>query len=223
MPGSTEVTWPASARATSITPAPEVIPDINGVSVRVGATLRRKRKEFGLTLAEAAERVGISASQLSRMERAEQHITVVELMTFATLYNCSVTEYLLTEDVRPVKVTRRRDRVRVIRNVTKEGKVVAEQLSNAAGQRIEPSLIFMPPNSDSGDPLSHDGDEFLTVIDGALRVWVGETVTDLDQGDTVYYDSAVAHHWINPENRPAVLLMVSCPATVGFNNLVAHS
>src|SRR5271154_5783551 len=107
MAGALQATSPASTPPASSRGLAPGRPDLEALSQRVGTTLRRKRKEAGLTLAEAAERVGISASQLSRMERAEQPITVLELMTFATLYRCSVTDYFLTDDVQPVKVTRR--------------------------------------------------------------------------------------------------------------------
>jgi transcriptional regulator with XRE-family HTH domain len=216
MAGALRATSPASAPAASSRDLAHARPDLEALSIRVGATLRSKRKESGLTLAEAAERVGISASQLSRMERAEQPITVLELMTFATLYSCSATEFFLTEDVEPIKVTRRRERVRSIRNITKEGAVVQEHLLAAGNVQIEAAMVFMPPKASSGEPLVHPGDEFLTIIDGSVQVWVGDTMVELDQGDTIYYDCAVPHHWMNPDERPATVLLVTAPALAGF-------
>ncbi len=190
---------------------PEPPPDIEGFGVRLGKKLRVLRTAQRLTLAEAAQRIGVSASQLSRVERGQQQLSVVELMTFAHLYGCSVTDFFLTEEVQPVKITRRRDRVRSVRNVTAQGEVLQEHLLNASNVLMEPSLLLVPAGAASGGPITHEGEEFLTVLDGSLRVWVQEKVVDLDQGDTIYYPCTFPHHWANPDGRPAIVLAVSCP------------
>ena len=185
--------------------------DVDVVSRRIAATLRSKRKQAGLTLSDAAAQAGISLSSLSRMERAEQPITVVELITFGAIYNCEATEFFLTDDVGPVKLTRRHERVRSIRNNSSEGPVLQERLINAANVRMGAARIFVPARGGSGGRLAHDADEMLIVIDGSLRVSVGATVVDLEAGDTVYYDANQPHEWLNPDELPCSFLMLNCP------------
>jgi XRE family transcriptional regulator, regulator of sulfur utilization len=186
-------------------------PDLDALSRRIGAKLRLKRKQAGLTLAAAAAQAGISLSSLSRMERSEQSITVIELIAFGAIYHCEATDFFLTDDVQPVKLTRRHERVRSIRNNTSEGPVLQERLINAANVRMGASVIFVPAKGGSGGPLTDDADEMLVVIDGSLRVTVAGTIVDLDLGDTVYYDADQPHEWVNPDERPCTFLMVNCP------------
>jgi quercetin dioxygenase-like cupin family protein len=186
-------------------------PDVDALSRRIAAKLRIKRKQAGLTLADAAAQAGISLSSLSRMERAEQPITVVELITFGSIYHCEATDFFLTDDVEPVKITRRHERVRSVRNNSSEGPVLQERLINAANVRMGAAVIFVPAKGGSGGRLAHDADEMLIVTDGSLRVSVAGTVVDLDLGDTVYYDANQPHEWVNPDERPCSFLMINCP------------
>ena len=187
------------------------MPDSNAIAESVGGVLRRKRKESKLSLVQAAKQIGVSASQLSRMERGAQQITVVELMTFAVLYDCNVTDFLFVQDPQLIHLTRREDRPLSIRNVTAEGKVIQEHLLNAVGLRMVPLMIFMPPSADSGEPLVHDGDDLITVVNGTIRIWIGATSYDLHSGDSIYFEANVPHRWVNLESKPTVVFLVTCP------------
>ncbi len=189
----------------------DVTLDDTSIRTQVATKLRSLRKEHGATLSEVAEKLGISSSQLSRIENGNQDISVVEMMRFAELYGVNVVEFFLGAEDEEVIVTRRKRRPRVVRNVSAHGPIVQEILTHVGSVAMEPSLILIPPLGDSGEPLVHAGEEFITVLDGSIRIWVGSRVEDLDVGDTVYYPCTIPHHWVNLENRPASLLAVSTP------------
>lgn len=178
---------------------------------RVAAKLQELRKQRGLTLADVGAQLEMSASQLSRIENGNQDISVVEMMRFARFYDINVVEFFLEAEDEEVLVTRRRNRPRVVRNVSPHGPVIQEMLTHVRTVSMEPSLIMIPPLADSGEALVHAGEEFLTVLDGSVRIWIGTRMEDLDYGDTIYYPCTVPHRWVNLENRPAVLLAVSTP------------
>lgn len=54
---------------------------------KIPSRLRKMRQDLGLTLEKASEKLDISVSQLSRLERGESEITVNQLERFAALYN----------------------------------------------------------------------------------------------------------------------------------------
>lgn len=64
-----------------------------------------------------------------------------------------------------------------------------------AGRHMEPFIVEIEPNSDSDYKLStHEGEEFIYVLEGAVEINYGKDVYQLEKGDTIYIDSVVAHN-----------------------------
>ena len=59
--------------------------------------LREKRKKAGLTLEQAADKVGLSVSQVSRLERGESEITLSQVQRFADAYDFRLNDLLRDE------------------------------------------------------------------------------------------------------------------------------
>ena len=62
-----------------------------------------------------------------------------------------------------------------------------------AGRNMEPFLIDIRPVADPGNSSSHEGEEFLFVLEGTIIVHYGREQYELPQGDSIYYDSIVNH------------------------------
>lgn len=62
--------------------------------------LKAARIEAGLTQQEVAERLGKSQSFVSRSEKGERRIDVIELQAFAILYHKKVSDFLNTSLIR---------------------------------------------------------------------------------------------------------------------------
>ncbi len=56
--------------------------------------LRAARVSKGLMQTEVARRLGKPQSYVSKCESGERRVDVVELMAFATVYGCPVTDFL---------------------------------------------------------------------------------------------------------------------------------
>ena len=41
---------------------------------------------------------------------------------------------------------------------------------------------------------THEGEEFIYVLEGVLEINYGKNTYILEEGDSIYYDSIVAHH-----------------------------
>jgi len=60
---------------------------------------------------------------------------------------------------------------------------------------------------------SHEGEEFLYVLDGALEVEYGKSTHTLATGDSIYYDSIVPHQVrAAGESAARILAVVYAPA-----------
>lgn len=66
--------------------------------------------------------------------------------------------------------------------------------SSKAGRNMEPFIINIEPaNTDSLLVSSHEGEEFIYVLEGQVKIKYGKDEYTLEQGDSIYYDSIVEH------------------------------
>jgi len=74
---------------------------------------------------------------------------------------------------------------------------------------MEPFLIDIYPSSAQDTKLSaHEGEEFIYVLSGEIEIVYGTETYRLGAGDSIYYDSIVAHHVHCSGDRPAQMLAV---------------
>ncbi len=68
---------------------------------------------------------------------------------------------------------------------------------------MEPFLVeFEPRQCHEGLQVSHEGEEFLFLLEGALELHYGEQVMTMGPGDSVYYDSSEPHGYIATGESP---------------------
>lgn len=78
-----------------------------------------------------------------------------------------------------------------------------------AGRHMEPFIVEIEPTAQSDYKLSsHEGEEFIFVLDGKVEVNYGKEVYQLEKGDSIYLDSIVAHNVHAVANQTAKLLAV---------------
>jgi len=58
---------------------------------------------------------------------------------------------------------------------------------------MEPFLIALEPSETKEERSTHDGQEFIFVVQGEMEVRLGEEIHILETGDSIYYDSTVPH------------------------------
>ncbi len=80
---------------------------------------------------------------------------------------------------------------------------------NKSGRHMEPFVISINPASTNETTLStHEGEEFLYVLNGSVKVVYGVQSYELHQGDSIYYDSIVEHLVCSANANPATILAV---------------
>jgi transcriptional regulator with XRE-family HTH domain len=77
------------------------------------------------------------------------------------------------------------------------------------GRHMEPFLIEIEPSAHSDYKLSsHEGEEFIYVLQGMVEINYGKDIYKLSEGDSIYLDSIVAHNVHAAENQKAKILGV---------------
>ncbi|MDT0317115.1 helix-turn-helix domain-containing protein [Streptomyces millisiae] len=165
----------------------------------LGATIRRLRKERGLTLVQLAQRSDLSHPFLSQLERGLTHPSMPSLHRIARALG-TTQQALLASAVRAEPDVTRQS-IRVVR--CGEGLGVPN-VGGMARMLGSPRLGVHPveyrgARTDFGDYYDHPGDEFLYVVDGDVEVDLltadGRTVHQLSAGDSISYLGGTPHRW----------------------------
>ncbi len=58
---------------------------------------------------------------------------------------------------------------------------------------MEPFLVTLGPSETEEERSTHDGQEFIFVLQGKMEVRLRDQIHLLEPGDSIYYDSTVPH------------------------------
>src|SRR5216684_1585597 len=184
-----------------------VRPAVDGNAGAIGGHLRQLRAKRRLSLAQVARAVGISVGFLSAMERSEMSGSVGTLRKLARFYKTNILDFFDAKEgsgrqVRPAE-----------RKVLQAGPGVRMELLAWGNTVMEPHLFRVAPGAGSGESYSHEGEEFLYILRGALAITLENEEYRLKAGDSFYFESATPHHWKNPGRAETWLLWVNTPPT----------
>lgn len=178
----------------------------------VGERLRVRRRARGLSLRTLADRLGVSPSLISQIERGRARPSVSTLFAVATELDASLDELLFNEahstahaapgrDVArsPVQRAISRHRIRLASGV------IWERLTTASQPGVEFLHVIYEVGSASslGDTYqSHSGYEWGYIISGVLEIVMGFERYVLQPGDAVSLDSSIPHRLANIGETP---------------------
>ena len=176
---------------------------------RVGSDrLRALRRERGLSLREASRRSGLSVSFLSALERGTSGASLATIHRLATAYGSTLLD-LFGARASDTRLVRPAERATLEVGVG----VRIEQLARDAEQ-LEPQLFVLASGASSDGAYTHDGEEFLFVLAGALSLWVGDAEHyRLTTGDSIAFPSSLPHRWRNDASRETRVLWINTPPT----------
>ncbi|MDR3337551.1 MAG: cupin domain-containing protein [Treponema sp.] len=74
-------------------------------------------------------------------------------------------------------------------------------------RHMEPFIVDIEPDAEQ-EKSTHEGEEFIYILSGSLSLEYGAESYVLNQGDSVYYDSIVAHRVLSGDAKPVRILAV---------------
>jgi DNA-binding transcriptional MerR regulator/quercetin dioxygenase-like cupin family protein len=184
-------------------------PSTNGARpTDLGRKLRVLRKKRGLGVVAAARRAKISAGFLSAIELSRANPSVATLQRLVAAYGTTVLSFYEVPK-HATRLVRPKDR----RAIQTQSGVKIELLSVGA-QQLESMIFRVQPGAGSDGSYSHQGEEFIYMMEGSLELWLDELECHtLKAGDSFWFESTVGHRWYNPSNEVAVLLWINTPPT----------
>lgn len=165
-------------------------------------TLRDHRE---WTLDELAERTGLSKAYLSRLEAGERQPSIAVLLTIAQTYEVSVAALFQEEEQMPPVV------VRGAQVPLKAGNGLYHAgLSARAGEfNLRPIRVVVPVGREGAELYQHDGEEWLYVLRGRLKLILSHEHHLLGEGDAAHFDARTPHRLVAEGTVDAELLLVA--------------
>jgi transcriptional regulator with XRE-family HTH domain len=160
----------------------------------------RKRKK--MTLQKLADLTGLSKGYLSRVERSKKAPPYSTLNKIAIALGVDPA-VLLKENLHDLRdnrisFTKKKDRKTVqkmdnlVNGILRDYGYTYEALSSdKPGKNMEPYII--EPTPDEKGIFQHEGEEFLYVLEGKHELVYDGKKYLMEEGDCVYFDSAVPH------------------------------
>jgi transcriptional regulator with XRE-family HTH domain len=166
--------------------------------LQIGEKVKRFREDNNLTLQDMAERTGFSTAVLSQIENHLISPPLGTLIRLARALNLRPGHFFDQHADRPFTLVRKEERRPVSRFASKRGVQYGysyESLGHDMKDRhMEPFLVTLEPATlASPKPASHEGEEFLFVLEGEMVVTLGDLSDVLQPGDAIYYDSNIPH------------------------------
>jgi transcriptional regulator with XRE-family HTH domain len=178
----------------------------------LGARVRELRKERSWTLEQAAQKAGLARSTLSKIENGQMSPTYEALKKLAIGLDISVPQLFTPPSKGQVNgriaVTKTGEGSRHI-TTTYEHELLADQLTRKQMLPYRARIRARSVDEFEGW-VRHDGEEFLYVLTGTIRLFTEfyEPI-DMKRGDSAYYDAAMGHNVISTSAEDATILWVT--------------
>jgi len=167
---------------------------------KIGAKVRQLRESKQMTVEQLAEQSQCYIDQIQQIEDGALLPSLTPLMEISRALGVRLGTLVDDEPLEGPVVFKSIDFPRVIRFSGKDPKATSSNLdfyTMAAGKKdrhMEPFMIDVKPRTDNVPPLSgHEGEEFIFVLSGIIRINYGKTSYELNPGESIYYDSIVPH------------------------------
>jgi transcriptional regulator with XRE-family HTH domain len=161
-------------------------PGLDLVLAAVGPRLRSLRQQRGTTLAGLATATGISVSTLSRLESGQRRPNLELLLPLARAHGVPLDELVGAPPTGDPRIH--------LHPVSQGGRTVIPLSRRPGGLQAYKQVIPSGPDQPEPDDLRvHEGYEWLYVLNGRLRLVLGELDLVLSPGEAAEFDTRTPH------------------------------
>jgi transcriptional regulator with XRE-family HTH domain len=178
--------------------------------IDVGFRLRELRTQRGLSIRTLAEMSGLNFNTLSLIENGKTSPSVSTLQQLAIAMQVPIKSFFETETV-PKNIvfqkSGKRPRAAFLHGTLED---LGPGITLQGGQ---PLRVTLSPKADSGpEPIVHTGHEFVYCLSGRLCYTIDGKDFTLEPGDSLLFEAYLPHRWRNPDDQPALSLLILCPS-----------
>jgi len=181
----------------------------------IGEKIRGLRLKKTMGLVELGKHTGLSAALVSKLESGKLFPTLPTLLRIALVFNVGLDFFFTDERKRRiVAVVRAKDRVRFPeRPGISDVSYFFECLDYPATEKKLNAFLADSQEiaSEQNRAHHHPGVEFLYLFSGTLHMKIASEEYELEEGDSIYFDSAVQHSYRRVGGQPCQGVIVTTP------------
>ena len=160
--------------------------------LHIGERIKLLRVSQNRTVQEIAEACDLSKSMISKIENNKAVPSVAALVKIAKSLGTTIS-CLLEQGgfLSAIRVTKKE----ALENLTptNKGYSIHPYAVGYPAKKMQPFLFVAKKSEVIPHELSHEGEEFIYVIKGQMKVQLGETAYLLNVGDSLYFNSIQKH------------------------------
>jgi transcriptional regulator with XRE-family HTH domain len=163
---------------------------------RIGSRVKGLRKESGLTQKSLAEAAELSPGLLSRIENGLTMPSIPTLQIISNTLKADIGYFFQDGEEEGFIITHPGERRVVVsksgvhRRIAYELELLAEGMKNPF---MEPAIVTYVGEESEVQPRTHDGQEFMYVLEGKMKLTLGEKEFILRKGNAAYWNGSVPH------------------------------
>ncbi len=175
--------------------------------------IKELRQLQNLSIEQLAKMSGLNQDKLIKIENEEIDPDLTSVVKLSKALRIAAGLLLDDESGYSYSIVKKEERKKTKRLTSgKKENPEYEYLSLAKGisnRHMEPFVMTLSGENESKELSYHEGEEFVLVIEGSIRVTLGSKVEILTEGDSVYYLSSIPHNVVSTvKNQKAVILAV---------------
>jgi transcriptional regulator with XRE-family HTH domain len=175
----------------------------------VGDRIRDIREDKKLSTRSLAEKSEVSASLISQIESGKVDPSLSTLRKIAVALDVALFSLVLVDDSEPTLMVRKHERRTVVfPNAGLDYEIIHSDQSKKMSLMIG---SLAPGGATSEGLLNHPGEECLLVQKGTLTVYVGSEELNVEEGDSLYFDSSVPHRLCNCRDEECKFYLIITP------------
>ena len=180
----------------------------------VGEKIKSLRESKSISREEMSERSGLAVEQIERIENNVDLPSLAPLIKIARVLGVRLGTFLDDQAETGPAICRHaggNDTISFSNNAIQSRKHMEYHslAKSKADRHTEPFIIDVAPTDDNDFVLStHEGEEFIYVLEGTMEISYGHDTYLLEAGDSIYYDSIVPHHVHAYQGQAARILAV---------------
>lgn len=160
--------------------------------LKIGDRIRLMRLNQKRTLQEIADGSELSRSMISKIENNKTIPSVAALVKVAKALGTNISN-LLENDAFLNAIVTTKQKAEENLTTTDKGYSIYPYGSEYHEKKMQPFFFVARKGEVRPHELSHEGEEFIYVISGQMKMKVGEVEYLLKSGDSLYFNSILKH------------------------------
>ncbi len=173
----------------------------------IGTRLKALREDCEMDAAQVAEKLGVPLDEYVEYESGDKDFSFSFLYNAASLLGVDVVDLMSGESpqLSACTVVRKGKGYEVNRYKSYDYKHLAYTFRN---KKAEPFFVTLEPKKTAQVMHAHEGQEFNYIVRGKIKFYFDDIMYELEEGDSVYFDSGHPHAETVSGEEPAEFIAV---------------